>query len=430
MRPFLPITIKIFSFGIMITARDAESVQMNVPRLLSPWKRRVSSMGRKVGIEVSIAASEAVGLCDVDVVAAYPITPQTHVVEHLSELVASGHLDAEFIPVESEHSAMSVCCGSSAVGARTFTATSAQGLALMSEIVFIASSMRLPMVMFLANRALSAPLSIWNDHSDTMMVRDCGWIQVFCENGQEVYDAIFHAFRVSEDPQVSLPVMINVDGFNLTHVIEPIELWTEEMAKKYIPPFQPLSILHPDKVVSMGAFGMPEIFAEQKMAHEQALMNSYPNIMKAWDELAELTGRQYSPVEFYKTEGAETLILAMGSICETASLAVDQMRSAGEKVGLVKLRLWRPLPKEMLIKALSGASDVVVLDRCLSPGGANAPFTSEIRSLMYHAAERPRIHCMVAGLGGRDVTPSDVEKMVKTALSDDKFEHSIYGVRG
>ena len=162
-------------------------------------------MGRKVGVEVSIAAADAVGLCDVDVVAAYPITPQTHVVEHLSELCASGSLDAEFVPVESEHSAMSVCCGSAAAGARTFTATSSQGLALMAEFVFIASSMRLPRVMFLANRALSSPLSIWNDHSDTMMVRDSGWIQVFCENGQEVYDAVFHAFRVAEDARVRRP---------------------------------------------------------------------------------------------------------------------------------------------------------------------------------------------------------------------------------
>jgi len=210
-----------------------------VPRICHYHRRGDGLMGKKVGIEVSIAAAEAVGLCDVDVVAAYPITPQTHVVEHLSELVADGLLDAEFVPVESEHSAMSVCCGAAAAGARTFTATSAQGLALMAEIVFIASSMRLPTVMFLANRALSAPLSIWNDHSDTMMVRDCGWIQVFCENGQEVYDAIFHAFRVAEDPLVSLPVMINVDGFVLTHVIEPIEFWTKEMVLSTCRHFSP-----------------------------------------------------------------------------------------------------------------------------------------------------------------------------------------------
>ncbi|MBI5250156.1 MAG: pyruvate ferredoxin oxidoreductase [Desulfomonile tiedjei] len=387
-------------------------------------------MGKKVGIEVSIAAAEAVGLCDVDVVAAYPITPQTHVVEHLSELVASGDLDAEFVPVESEHSAMSVCCGSSAVGARTFTATAAQGLALMAEIVYIASSMRLPMVMFLSNRALSAPLSIWNDHSDTMMVRDSGWIQVFCENGQEVYDAIFHSFRVSEDPKVSLPVMINVDGFNLTHVIEPIEFWDKEMVKAYLPPFRPLSKLHPDKVLSMGAFGMPEIYAEQKQAHDVALTSSTPVILQGWDEMAKLTGRKYSAVETYRAEDAETLIFAMGSICETSTIAVDKMREQGKSVGLVKLRLWRPLPMGDLRKLLAKAKDVVVLDRSIALGAANAPVTSEMRALMYHEPQRPKIHCMIAGIGGRDVTPDDVVKMVNMALSEKDYEYHIYGVRG
>lgn len=387
-------------------------------------------MGKRVGIEVSIAAAEAVGLCDADVVAAYPITPQTHVVEHLSEMVANGHLDAEFVPVESEHSAMSVCCGSAGAGARTFTATASQGLALMAEIVYIASSMRLPIVMFLSNRALSAPLSIWNDHSDTMMVRDAGWIHVFCENGQEVYDAIFHAFRVAEDPKVSLPVMINVDGFNLTHVIEPIEFWTKDMVKEYLPPFQPLNRLHPDKVLSMGAFGMPEIYLEQKKAHDVALADSRPVIIQAWDELAKLTGRKYSPVETYKTNGADTLILAMGSICETASLAVDQQREKGKKVGLVKLRLWRPLPVGDLRKILSAAKDVVVLDRAASLGGASAPVTGEIRALMYHEPQRPKIHCMMAGLGGRDVTPDDVSNMVQFALSESDYDYHFYGVRG
>ncbi|MCX5872161.1 MAG: pyruvate ferredoxin oxidoreductase [Deltaproteobacteria bacterium] len=387
-------------------------------------------MGQKVGIEVSIAASDAVGLCDVDVVAAYPITPQTHVVEHLAELCASGKLDAEFVPVESEHSAMSVCCGSSAAGARTFTATSSQGLALMAEIVFIASSMRFPIVMFLANRALSAPLSIWNDHSDTMMVRDSGWIQIFCENGQEVYDSIFHAFRIAEDPTVSLPVMINVDGFNLTHVIEPIEFWTKEMVQKYLPPFKPLHRLDPDKVVTMGAFGMPEIYAEAKMSQDKALWNSFPVIKQGWDELAQLTGRKYSPVELYRTEGAETIILAMGSICETASMAVDQMREQGKKVGLVKLRLWRPLPVDDIKKALSGAKNVLVLDRAVSFGAANAPVTSEIRSIMYHEPNRPNVYNTIAGLGGRDVTPDDITRMVQNALADKNHGYNIFGVRG
>jgi pyruvate ferredoxin oxidoreductase alpha subunit len=387
-------------------------------------------MSQRVGIEVSIAAAEAVGLCDVDVVAAYPITPQTHIVEHLSELVAEGHLDAEFVPVESEHSAMSVCCGSAAAGARTFTSTAAQGLALMSEIVFIASSMRLPMVMLLANRALSAPLSIWNDHSDVMMVRDSGWIQVFAENGQDVYDHVFHAFRVSEDPRVSLPVMVNMDGFILTHVIEPIEFWTKDMTQRYLPPFNPVQTLHPEKVVSMGAFGMPEIYAEQKYAHDVALQNSLPVINEAWDELKEVTGREYQAVGHYKTEGADILIVAMGSICETASLAVDMMREQGKKVGLVKLKLWRPFPLEDVRKALAGASDAVVLDRAISLGGVNCPVTSEIRAAMYHESQRPKIHCTVAGLGGRDVSPKDVINMVELSLSETDKEYHVYGVRG
>ncbi len=387
-------------------------------------------MAQKSGIEVSIAVAEAAGLCDVDVVAAYPITPQTHIVEHLSELVAEGHLDAEFVPVESEHSAMSVCCGSAAVGARTFTSTAAQGLALMAEIVFIASSMRLPMVMLLSNRALSAPLSIWNDHSDVMMVRDCGWIQVFCENGQSAYDHVFHAFRVAEDPKVLLPVMINIDGFILTHVIEPIEFWTKEMARTYLPPFIPVHRLHPEKVVTMGAFGMPEIYAEQKMAHDRALIESRPIIDRAWQELAGLTGREYRAVEHYKTDGADTLIVAMGSVSETASLAVDQMREQGRKVGLIQLRLWRPFPLDEIRKALAPAKDVVVLDRSISTGGANAPVTSELRAAMYHEPQRPRIHCMVAGIGGRDVAPDDVVNMVDLALAGSGEEYQIYGVRG
>jgi pyruvate ferredoxin oxidoreductase alpha subunit len=263
-----------------------------------------------------------------------------------------------------------------------------------------------------------------------MMVRDSGWIQIFCENGQDVYDHVFHAFRVSEDPNVSLPVIVNMDGFILTHVIEPIEFWTKEMAQKYLPPFQPLHRLHPDKVVSMGAFGMPEIYAEQKMAHEHAMLNSMPVIKQGWEELAELTGREYAAVELYKTDGADTLMLAMGSTCETASLAVDQMREQGKNVGLVKLRLWRPLPVDEIRKALAGAKDVVVLDRSLSIGGGNAPVTSEMRAIMYNQPDRPNIHCVVAGLGGRDVTPGDIAEMVDLALTKADAEYHIYGVRG
>ncbi len=284
--------------------------------------------------------------------------------------------------------------------------------------------------MFLSNRALSAPLSIWNDHSDTMMIRDSGWIQVFCRNGQEVYDAMFHAFKVSEHPEVSLPVIVNVDGFVLTHVIEPIEFWTKDMVRQYLPPFEPRYRLHPDKVVTMGAFGMPEIYLEQKKAHNEALIASKPYITKAWDELAALTGRQYSPVELYRTEEAETLIVGMGSICDTASLAVDQLREAGKKVGLMELRLWRPFPSDEIRNVLRKAKDVVVLDRSISLGGSNAPVTCELRAAMYHEPVRPRIHGMIAGIGQRDVTPEDVVTMVERALTAGNDEYHIYGVRG
>ena len=223
---------------------------------------------KRVGMEVSIAMAEAVKLANVDCISAYPITPQTHIVEHLSELVANGELDAEFIPVESEHSALSVCAGTSAVGARTFTATSSQGFALMHEILFIVAGMRLPIVMALANRALSAPLSIWNDHSDAMASRDCGWVQIFTENGQEVFDQTICAFKIAEDPRVLIPTIINFDGFTLSHVVEPHILVSQEDVDKFLPVYKPLFTLHPDKPLTMGAFGMPEIYSEAKKAQD------------------------------------------------------------------------------------------------------------------------------------------------------------------
>ncbi len=389
-------------------------------------------MTERRGIEISIAVAEAVGQCDVDCISAYPITPQTHIVEHLSELVADGDLDAEFIPVESEHSAMSVCCGSSAVGARSFTATASQGLALMSEIVFAAASLRLPVVMTLVNRSLNSPLSIWNDHSDAMMVRDCGWVQVFVENGQEAYDHVFWAFRVGEDKGVSLPVIINMDGFILSHVIEPIRFVSGEDVNKYLPTFEPLNRLHPDKPVTMGAFAMPELYTETKKAQDEALIQSKPAIMKGWEEWKELTGREYRPVETYKAEGARTLFITMGSMGETASVAVDRMREDGESVGLVKLRLWRPFPVAEFREAVKDADSLVVVDRAVSYG-YGGPVASEVRSQLYSARQRPGVVSFIAGLAGRDTQPEDFMEMSR--LARDKLErgdqdgYEIYGVR-
>jgi len=389
---------------------------------------------KRIGMEVSIAMAEAVKLANVDCIAAYPITPQTHIVEHLSELVAEGELDAEFIPVESEHSALSVCAGTSAVGARTFTATSAQGLALMHEILFIVSGMRLPVVMAVANRALSAPLSIWNDHSDVMASRDCGWIQIFTENGQEVFDQTLCAFKIAEDPRVLTPTIINLDGFTLSHVVEPHKIMSQEEVDKFLPVYKPLYTLHPDRPLTMGAFGMPEIYSEAKKAQDIVLRESYPVILEVWKEWGELTGRNYAPLETYRMEGAKIAILAMGSFCENAMEAVDHLREQGLPAGLLRLRLWRPFPFDDIREAMKGLETLVIMDRAISLGGIGGPVCSEIKSALYGQPKRPKVFSFIAGLGGRDVPPEHFEQMVHEALKLKKKrkteEFMTIGIRG
>jgi pyruvate ferredoxin oxidoreductase alpha subunit len=271
-------------------------------------------MGKRVGMEVSLAIGEAVKMADVDVIAAYPITPQTHIVEHIAEIVANGELDAEYIPVESEHSAMSACLGSSATGARTFTATAGQGLELMHEVLYVASAMRLPIVMAVANRALSSPLNVWGDQSDLMAVRDTGWIQIICENGQDALDHTLCSFRIAEDPRVLLPVMVHLDGFYLTHVVEPIEFPTEEEVNSFLPPFKyplPLGTSNP---VTMGAFAPPILYTEAKKAQEVNILASKKVILEHWDAFGKAFGRYYHAVEKYRTEGAKTLLLTLSHL--------------------------------------------------------------------------------------------------------------------
>jgi pyruvate ferredoxin oxidoreductase alpha subunit len=372
-------------------------------------------MGQRVGLEVSLACSEAVKLANADVIAAYPITPQTHIVEHLSELVADGHLDAEFVPVESEHSAMSACVGSAAAGARTFTSTASQGLALMHEILFIASSLRLPIVMAVANRSLSGPISIWNDHSDIMAERDIGWIQTFAENGQEVLDLTIHAFKVAEDARVILPVAVNMDGFILTHVIEPITMPDQAEVDQWLPPFQPQQQLDPARPVSMGMVGVPEVYTEAKKAALEALEGSLEVVREHWDSFAQKFGRQYKPVETYRAEDAEVLFVTMGSLGETCMSAVDQMREAGIKAGQVRIRLWRPFPAEDFLAAVAGAQRLVVIDRALQPGAASGPVAAELKSLLYDRGKKLFVANFVAGLSGRDVTRKDFHAMAEEA---------------
>jgi pyruvate ferredoxin oxidoreductase alpha subunit len=390
-------------------------------------------MAKRVGMEVSLAIGEAAMLADVDVVAAYPITPQTHIVEHLAELVANGELNASYIPVESEHSAMSACLGSAAVGARTFTATAGQGLELMHEVLFVASSMQLPIVMAVANRALSAPLSVWGDHSDVMAARDTGWIQIFTENGQEVFDNILCAFRIGEDRRVLLPVMVHLDGFHLSHMIEPILIEDKEKVDKFLPDNHYPLPLDPAKPVSMGTFAPPVIYSEAKKAQEINLEKSKDVVLEAWADFNKIFGRQYKPVETYRTEGAETLLMTMGSFSETAMGTIDKMRDAGKKVGLVRLRLWRPFPAAELRQAVKGAGTLVVFDRALSMGGQSGPVCAEVRSTLYNEATRPKIVNIIGGLGGRDVTVAGFEEIIDKGVqiaekgSDREFE--IYGVR-
>ena len=390
-------------------------------------------MGKRVGMEVAVAVAEAVGLCNIDMAAVYPITPQSHIAEHLSDLVADGKIDAEFVTVESEHSAMSAVIGASGTGARSYTATSSQGLMLMHELLPIASAMRLPITMAIANRAVSGPLNILNDHSDIMPQRDAGWIVVFAENGQEAIDLSIQAFKIAEHKDVMLPVSVNIDGFQLTHMVEPVEMPTQEEVDQFLPPFMPHATLHPAKPVTMGAFAMSDYFTEIMKAKDEAVKNSKKVILDVWDEWGRLFGRNYKPVETYQAEDADILMLTMGSMGETAQLAIDELRANGVKAGLVKLRLWRPFPFEEIKVAVKNAKKLIVTDRAVSFGGPGGPVFSEIKSALYADTQRPATYNYIIGLGGRDVTVHDFANMFEKVLADtansaaDTYE--FWGVR-
>ena len=391
-------------------------------------------MSKRVGLEASHSAAEAARMADVDFIAAYPITPQTHIPERLAEMVADGELDAAYVPVESEHSAMSACLGAAAVGARTFTATAGPGLEYMHNVLYVASAMRLPVVMTVANRALSAPLSIWGDHSDAMAVRDTGWIQVFCQNSQEAFDMTLWAFRVGEDRSVLLPVMVHLDGFHLTHVTEPVILPEQEEVDRFLPKFHYPFALDPDKPTTLGAFAPPDIYSETKIAQEVATRKSKAVAIQGFKEFGDVFGRYYHLVEPYKTEGAQTLLLTMGSFGETAKTVIDTKKNKGESVGLVNLRLWRPFPFEELRRVVKGARTLIVFDRCISFGGPGGAVSSEIRSALYDEKERPRVVSFIGGLGGRDMSVKDFEYVIDRGReiaakgSEELFE--TVGIRG
>ena len=390
-------------------------------------------MGKRVGMEVTVAVAEAVALCRIDMAGVYPITPQSHIAEHLSDLVADGVLDAEFVTVESEHSAMSAVIGASGAGARVYTATSSQGLMLMHELLPIASAMRLPITMAIANRAVSGPLNILNDHSDIMPQRDSGWISLFVENGQEAIDLSIQAFKIAEHKDVMLPVCVNIDGFQLTHMVEPVEMPSQEDVDKFLPPFVPHATLHPAKPVTMGAFAMSDYFTEIMKAKDEAIKNSQKVILEVWDEWAKMFGRSYKPVETYMASDADILMLTMGSMGETAKLAIAELRAKGVKAGLLKLRLWRPFPFAEIRAAVKNAKKLIVTDRAVSFGGPGGPVFSEIKSALYTENQHPAIYNYIYGLGGRDVTVKDFIGMFERVLADtaDKAvdTYEFWGVR-
>ncbi len=390
-------------------------------------------MGKRIGMEVAVAVAEAVALCNIDMAAVYPITPQSHIAEHLSDLVADGHIDCEFVTVESEHSAMSAVIGASGTGARSYTATSSQGLMLMHELLPIASAMRLPIVMGIANRAVSGPLNILNDHSDIMPQRDAGWIAIFVENAQEAIDLSIAAFKIAEHKDVMLPVSINIDGFQLTHMVEPFEMPTQEEVNEFLPPFVPHATLHPAKPVTMGAFAMSDYFTEIMKAKDEAVKASKKVVQEVFDEWGKKFGRPYKLVETYLAEDADILMLTMGSMGETAKIAIEELRSKGVKVGLVKLRLWRPFPFEELKAIIRNAKKLIITDRACSFGGPGGPVFSEIKSAMYAETHRPLIYNYIIGLGGRDVQVKEFVGMFEAVLADtdnkaaDTYE--FWGVR-
>jgi pyruvate ferredoxin oxidoreductase alpha subunit len=361
-------------------------------------------------LEGSFAVAQAVKLCHPGVISAYPITPQTHIVERLADFVASAELDSQFINVESEHSAASVVLGAVATGVRVFTATSSQGLIYMSEVLFNIAGMRLPVIMVCANRALSAPINIWNDQQDAISLRDSGWVQVYAENNQEVLDYVLQAYKLGENPRVMLPVMVNMDGFILTHGMEQVDVPSQELVDKFLPTYSPPYKLDVSNPLSLGLLADPSLYLETRYALHKTLEESLEFIPKIGNEFEAIFKRKgITLVESYKLEDAKIAIVSMGSVCGTIKDYIDSQRQKGKKIGLLRVISYRPFPKQQVIDALKNTAKVLVLDKSISLG-SEGPLYTEVKSLF--AAKKPQLNGFVAGLGGRDITISTIERMM------------------
>jgi pyruvate ferredoxin oxidoreductase alpha subunit len=357
------------------------------------------------------AAAHAMRQIDPDVVPIYPITPQTPIIQGFAKFVADGRASGELVDVESEHSAMSAAVGAALAGARTITATSSQGLALMAEVVYIAAAMRAPIVMAVGNRALSGPINIHADHSDSMLVRDSGVVQLFVENAQEAYDFMVMAPRIAEHPDVLLPVFVGQDGFTITHSAEPVALLPDAEVKSFVGEYGvPFPLLDLNCVTSQGPFAMPDSYFELRVALADAQAAAASVLDEVLAEFAAMSGRSYEAVESYRLEDAEHAIVVMGSSAGTVKDVVDDLREEGQAVGALQIRCFRPFPTERVADALRGVNDVAVLDRADSPGG-RPPLYAEIAGLA------PSVRSHVYGLGGRDLHPEHVRAVFAGEVS-------------
>lgn len=377
------------------------------------------------------AVAVAVRQSDVDVVAAYPITPQTIIVEKLAEMAADGEFRGEFVPVESEHSAMSACLGASATGARVFTATSSQGLALMHEMLYNVAGMRLPVVMAVANRALSAPLVLNADHGDMMGSRDSGWIQVYAENVEEIYDRTIQMFRLSEDPRVMLPSSVNFEGFILSHDVERVRPLPDDVVKAFVgrPHFS--RKLDPSDPTTFGAIATHENYYEFRMQQLEAMKRSLAVFAEVEAEYEAIGGRRYGAVSGYATESADCVAVVNGCTAGTMRAAARELNAAGGKLGVLAVKLFRPFPESEVVEHLRSAKEVIVMDRSLSPGAPSGPLAEDVKSSLEAAGLDPPVVSVVYGIGGRDFSTADARKVFAMAERAESMGGApvMYGVK-
>ena len=379
-----------------------------------------------MAIRERLSGNEAVAIAikqiNPDVMAAFPITPSTEIPQYVSSYVADGLIDTEFVPVESEHSAMSATIGASAAGARALTATSSAGLALMWEELHIAASDRLPVALALVNRALSGPININADHSDGMGARDCGWIQLYSEDNQEAYDNMVQAFRIAENKNVLLPVMVCQDGFITSHAVQNISLLEDKEVKDFIGEFEPENfLLNAKNPMAAGPYAVSNYYMEARRGVAQAMLESRQVILDVAKEFESLSGRKYSFFEEYRMDDAEYAIVIMGSATGAAKDACDKLRAEGKKVGVIKIRVFRPFPASELAAALKNVKAIAAMDRAESFSTNGGPMAAELKAALFGAKQYPEVLSMVYGLGGRDITVEDMEK-IYADLEDGNFE--------